>query len=247
MTGSASRIYFAGDVHLLPEHLPHPGRDLFLDFLSGLLDETPGELWITGDLFDFWFEYGSVMPAGYDRVLNALAAVRRAGWRTSFLPGNHDWWVGRHFAGATGFEIIRDQWVETSCFGTRTAVAHGDGLGGGDTGYRLLLKPVLRARLSRFLFSLLHPDLAALVARGASDTSRRILHGEIMHFPAGLSDWIRVRMSEGFGAVVTSHIHNGCLREIAGGTHISTGDWITTFTYARFGPDGPEIVRAKRS
>lgn len=241
MTGS--RIYFAGDVHLLPEPAPHPGREVFLGFLSGLLREEPGEIWITGDLFDFWFEYRTVAPSGYDRVLSALAALGRAGWRTVFLPGNHDWWVGRHFERSTGFRVDRSPYVETECFGIRTAVAHGDGLGGGDYGYRLLLRPVLRARLSCILFGLLHPDLGAALGRAASGTSRRILRREILQIPANLSEWSRRRISEGFGAVVTSHIHASCLHRLDGGIHVSTGDWVTTFTCVRFGPDGPEILR----
>lgn len=235
-------VYFAGDVHLLPEPMPHPGRERFLLFLGGLLDEEPGELWITGDLFDFWFEYGSSVPAGYERLLPAMSALGSAGWKTVFLPGNHDWWVGRHFERASGFRIDRTPVVETVCSGIRTAVAHGDGLGGGDFGYRYLLRPVLRAGLSRFLFGLLHPDLGAALGTLASGTSRRILRREITEIPPGMKDWASGMISKGFGAVVTGHIHAAGIRRIGQGVHISTGDWVTTFTCARIGPDGPSML-----
>lgn len=236
-------VYFAGDVHLIPEPLPHPGREAFLGFLEGLAGEEPGELWLTGDLFDFWFEYRSAMPAGHERVLRALSILAGAGWRTVFLPGNHDWWVGGHFERATGARIVRSPFVRTECFGIRTVIAHGDGLGGGDFGYRLLLRPVLRARLSSLLFRMLHPDIGAAIAGLASGTSRRILRKEILEIPPGLSEWVSGMISGGAGTVVTSHIHTARIEPVGGGLHISTGDWITTFTCARIGPGGPELLR----
>jgi len=234
-------IYFAGDVHLVPEPLPHPGREAFLEFLGRLAGEEPGELWLTGDLFDFWFEYRSAMPAGYDRALKALSVLAEKGWRTVFLPGNHDWWVGGHFERATGVRIDRSPFVRTDCFGIRTVIAHGDGLGRGDIGYRLI-RPVLRARLSSLLFRMLHPDIGASIAGLASGTSRRILRREILEIPPGLSEWVSDMVAGGAGAVVTSHIHTARIAPAGPGVHISTGDWITTFTCARIGPGGPELL-----
>ena len=239
-------LYLLSDVHLFPEPENHPGRETFLSFLSMLSGKEPANLWIAGDLFDYWFEYRSSVPAGFSRTIAALRRLSDIGWKLDFLPGNHDWWVGSNFERATGMTIHRAPWVFPESDSIRIILAHGDGFGPGDTGYRLI-KPLLRARLLTGLFSLLHPTFATFLARGLSGTSRRILRKPVERIPQGLDRWVKLKLREGADLVATGHTHLAALRELEDGRHLSLGDWLTRFTYSVISGDGVELKEFDRN
>ncbi|MEN8209474.1 MAG: UDP-2,3-diacylglucosamine diphosphatase [Candidatus Fermentibacteria bacterium] len=223
--------FFLSDVHLFPEPEFHPGREVFLSFLDHLHNSfDPGELWILGDLFDFWFEYSTVIPSGYERCIALLRKLTDSGWVFHFIPGNHDFWVGRHFAEATGALIHSEDSLIQDLDGKKVILSHGDGLGPGDTGYKLL-KPVLRSAVSRFLFSLLHPDLGTFLARHFSDTSKRVLRRDLDRIPSGMQKWIDDRFDEGADIIITGHTHLNTLIRTDKSIYVSLGDWLTRFTY----------------
>jgi UDP-2,3-diacylglucosamine hydrolase len=226
------------DAHLFPEPLPHPGREKLLAFLAGLAGIPAGRLWIAGDLFDFWFEYGGSGPPGHERILEALRLLSSSGWDLMFMPGNHDWWVGRGFSAATGAEIVRSRWARVGPEEPGALIAHGDGLGRGDWGYRLLLRPLIRSRVSEAVFALLPRRAGASLAGAASGTSRRVLRRQVERIPAHLSSWASGMLSGGCSTVVTGHTHVASRTPMAGGVHISLGDWLRTFTYASTCPGG---------
>ncbi len=232
--------YLIADAHLFPESIEHPGRKRLLDFLGGLQGRDPATLWILGDLFDFWFEYRSVAPAGHWRVLSALRALSDAEWSIRALPGNHDSWLGSHFAEATGARVLTERVVRTELAGRPAVLTHGDGLGHGDLGYRLLLRPLIRSRLSALLFGLLHPDAGRSLARLFSGTSRRILRRSMEELPSGLAAWAAGQLDSA-DLVVTAHTHVPALRVLPGGLHLSLGDWIKSFSWARVDSAGVSI------
>ncbi len=232
--------FFLSDVHMFPEPEEHPGRDKFINFLSSLLlNHDPGQLWILGDLFDFWFEYRSVIPSGYDRILSAIRRLSDSGWDVNFAPGNHDFWVSEHFSRATGASIHYGDYLERNINGRNVLLAHGDGLGPGDTGYKIM-KPVLRSGLSKFLFSLIHPDIATYFARIFSDTSKRILHRDLDSIPPGIEKWVQDRFEEDIDIVITGHTHLDSIIHMKNGIYVSLGDWLTRFTYCIIRNNSPE-------
>ncbi len=225
--------YLLSDAHLYPENRPHPGRKRLLAFLDGLAGADPGTLWILGDLFDYWFEYSTVMPAGHGPVLCRLRKLSDCGWKTVFMPGNHDWWVGGLFQAETGMEVRRESLLRVDMDGRRAVLAHGDGLGRGDWGYRAV-RPVLRAGISSRLFSLVHPTPATALAMLFSGTSRRYLRRKVRVIPEHLRKWAEEQM-KGADLVVTGHTHVPLLRNHAGGFVVSLGDWMGHFTYLKVG------------
>ncbi|MCD4700888.1 MAG: UDP-2,3-diacylglucosamine diphosphatase [Candidatus Aegiribacteria sp.] len=223
--------FFLSDVHLFPEPEFHPGRERFISFLDYLHDSfSPGELWILGDLFDFWFEYRSVVPSGYERCISSLRKLTDRGWVFHFIPGNHDFWTGKHFIEATGALIHSNEYLIVDLDGKRVLLSHGDGLGPGDTGYKLM-KPVLRSAISRFIFSLLHPDLGTFIARRFSDTSKRILRRDLDRIPSGMQKWINSKFEEGIDIIITGHTHLNTVIRRNKSIYVSLGDWLTRFTY----------------
>jgi UDP-2,3-diacylglucosamine hydrolase len=226
------RLVFLADAHLFPAPVPHPGRERLLGLLESLRSSETGDLWIAGDLFDYWFEHGGRAPRGHEEVLSAIRALGTAGWRVYFLPGNHDWWVGSSFTDASGASVVRSRIVHLESDGLKIELAHGDGLGGGDFGYRFLLRPLLRNPVSIALFSLLPAAVGCLLGRAASGTSRRILRKQKETMPEGLRRWAEERLAGEADVVITAHTHLAAEMPAGRGLHISLGDWISSFTWA---------------
>ncbi len=225
--------FFLSDVHLFPEPEFHPGREALISFLDYLHDSfDPGELWILGDLFDFWFEYRTVVPSGYERCISSLRKLTDKGWVFHFIPG-------KHFVESTGAIIHPDDYLILDLNGKKVLLSHGDGLGPGDIGYKLM-KPVLRSTISRFLFRLLHPDLGTFLARHFSDTSKRILRRDLDRIPSGMQKWIDDKFDEGVDIIITGLTHLDTLIRTDESTYVSLGDWLTRFTYFHM-RDGAEV------
>ena len=150
--------YIISDVHL-----GHASDDIersLLGFLRALPGRA-GSLLINGDLFEFWFEWRSVVPRSGVRVLAALMDLRDAGVPMTMLAGNHDCWGGDVLRSA-GVDFRLGPWTG-SVAGWNGLVDHGDGLRDKeDRGYRFL-RHVLRNRLAIRAFGLLHPDFASRI------------------------------------------------------------------------------------
>ncbi len=138
-------VYIASDVHL--GAAPQAQEEAFLTWLAGTADAC-SLLVLNGDLFDFWFEFRWGVPQGHERILGLLRQLVDSGLPVTLMGGNHDWWGGRYLRDEIGLEFLQDPVVRDYA-GFRTYLAHGDGLGEGDFGYRAL-KLVLRGRLTRF-------------------------------------------------------------------------------------------------
>ena len=230
--------YFFSDVHLYPEGKFHPGREPLYRFLGELADKEPGKIWILGDLFDYWYEYKTVIPAGYTHILCLIETLSSRGWQVFFLPGNHDWWCGKKLAAETGMKIIYESVHTEIIDGRKTLLSHGDGLGNGDTGYRMI-KPLMRSGPAKILFSALHPTLATTLANLFSRTSRRILRKQVDSIPDYLTHWVLNQADDDAGLVITGHTHCPAVIHHERVIHVSLGDWISHFTYLRIG--GGEI------
>jgi len=161
-------VYLASDVHF--GSVPAEQEAAFLAWLDAAA-AAASRIVLNGDLFDFWFEYRTGIPRGYDHVLGALRAVVGSGVPVTLMGGNHDWWGGRYLREEVGVEFLQDP-VVRSYAGLTTFLAHGDGLGKGDLGYRAL-RLLLRGRLTRLAFSLLTPELGGRIAGRVSKTEHR--------------------------------------------------------------------------
>lgn len=161
--------YFVADVHLGCDVLDPAGRERrFVDFLNALPENT-AELYMLGDIWDFWYEYRDVVPRGSERVLAALIALVDRGVKVWFFKGNHDQWT------KSCFESLGIGILEQPCLreinGMVFCLGHGDGLGPVPPGYRIL-SSVFRSRVLRALFSTLHPWIAFRFGRTWSRHNR---------------------------------------------------------------------------
>ena len=137
----------------------------FVSFLRDLEGEAKS-LIINGDLFDFWFEWKTVIPRRSFRALAALAELRDSGMEILWVAGNHDCWGGEVLREDVGIDYILGPW-EGTIADWRIRVEHGDGLRDReDRGYRMI-RPIMRNQWAIKAFRMIHPDWASGLAHGS--------------------------------------------------------------------------------
>jgi UDP-2,3-diacylglucosamine hydrolase len=238
------KTYFFSDAHLGlgSKEDDRTKERALLNFLDHVARDGE-QLFIVGDLFDYWFEYKTVVPKGYFRLFTKLADLTEQGVAISYIAGNHDFWLRGYFHDELGIELFRDP-LERTIHGKRFYIHHGDGLLKNDIGYRIL-KRILRSTINIFLFSLLHPDWAGSLARWSSRRSRR--HTGKRHFENdGMISFAEKKLSEGFDVVVMGHHHSPLLRNTKEGIYVNLGDWITEYTYAVYNGRTVQLKRWKQ-
>jgi UDP-2,3-diacylglucosamine hydrolase len=185
---------------------------------------------VAGDLFQFWFDLGSTIPKDTFDVLEALARLRRSGTRVDYLGGNHDWWRSDFFERQLGVHRHGES-LALAVQGRRVLVRHGDGVGPGDRGYKLLRR-ILRARPTIALARALHPDFLLAVARGAGNLSRA--HTDRRPPDLGrLESAAEAAFEAGHDALVLGHVHAQVHRRLGRGELVVIGDWLELRSYVR--------------
>lgn len=236
------KVYFLSDFHLgVPDHATSLVREKrIVSFLESIKKET-AVLFIVGDLFDFWFEYKTVVPKGYVRILGKLAEIRDAGIEIHFFVGNHDMWMSGYFEQELGIPVYYAP--KTFEFnGKKFLVGHGDGLGPGDYGYKFL-KKIFRNPLCKFLFGLIPPFLGIGLAGIMSKSSRSVTGDSDATFLGADKEWLIIYCTEQLKSehhdyFIFGHRHLPILFQLnEKSTYINLGDWIRYFTYAEFHGD----------
>ena len=227
----SSPLYFLSDVHL-GAGSPELERDkhLRLKKLFALIKGQPGPLYILGDLFDFWFEYRTVIQAGHFEILAEMLELRRAGVDITLLAGNHDYWTGPFLEKQLGIKTAKDD-LTIDLDGKKILLCHGDGLDPSDWGYRCL-KAVLRNPLSIKAFGLIHPDLAVSFAQWFSKISRNHLTKHKNVDQAPLERQAARLFALGYQGVIFGHTHQPALKDMEGHVFLNLGDFFKNFTYA---------------
>ena len=77
---AGKKIYFASDFHLgAPDAAASLQREkLIVQWLDEIKKDAQ-EIFLVGDVFDFWFEYKTAVPKGFVRLLGKLAEISDAG------------------------------------------------------------------------------------------------------------------------------------------------------------------------
>lgn len=240
---SSKPVFIVSDVHL--GAVPPETEQSFRRWLLHV-KESGSRLIINGDLFDFWFEYGRVVFGEHVRVLALLADIAEAGIPVVVMGGNHDWWGGDFLTKRIGVAFHREP-IRIQLKGKSVLMAHGDGLGAGDLGYRCL-RLILRARVTRRLFRWLHPDLGARLADRVSGTTRlpsEPLRAAARGRLAFLTAWAtkQLALDPTLDIVATGHAHRPAVVEVAAGRfYVNSGDWVTHRSFVTLGDDGEPVL-----
>jgi UDP-2,3-diacylglucosamine hydrolase len=242
------KIYFASDFHLgIPDYESSLKRErMLVEWLDRSMADAL-EIYLMGDIFDFWFEYKTVVPKGYVRLLGKIAEITEHGIPVHIFTGNHDIWAFGYLEKELNVRLHRHPEIK-EMLGRQFYLAHGDGLGPGDNGYKML-KKVFSNRFNQWLFRWLHPDIGARMALYFSRQSR-LAHNVRENRPDFVNSienemlykYAVQLVNEGMQVdfFLFGHRHRPIDLKINDNTRlIILGDWLTNFTYAEF--DGQNI------
>jgi UDP-2,3-diacylglucosamine hydrolase len=238
-TSENKKIYFASDQHL---GAPTPKASLHREkkFVAWLdtIKEDAGTIFLLGDLFDFWFEYKTVVPKGFVRVLGKLAELKDAGIDIYFFVGNHDLWMRDYFQKELNIPVFHKP-QEFDINGKIFLIGHGDGLGPNDHGYKRM-KKVFTFPFFKWLFRWLHPDIGVRLGHYFS-VKNKLISGDVdARFLGEENEWLaqycRRKLTEKhYDFFVFGHRHLPLEIELNNNsTYINLGDWIQYFTYGEF-------------
>ena len=238
-----AKLYFASDFHLgIPDNKKSLIREKMLVSWLDKISTDASEIFLMGDVFDFWFEYKFVVPKGYVRLLGKIAEITDSGIPVHLFRGNHDIWAFNYLHDELNVQLHRKP-VVREFDGKKLFLAHGDGLGPDDHGYKLL-KRVFEFKPNQFLFKWLHPDLGSRMGLYFSGKSR------LAHFSReGKTDNISIH-NEGMlihfaeteaianpeiDYFIFGHRHIPIIQNVSDNAEIVIlGDWLTHFSYGVF-------------
>lgn len=240
------KIYFLSDFHLgAPDHASSLARErLIVQFLEKIREDAAA-VFLVGDLFDFWYEYRTVVPKGYVRLLGSMAALTDAGIPVYFFVGNHDMWMKDYFERELSIPVYFEP-KEFTFNNKLFLVGHGDGLGPGDHGYKMI-KKIFRNRFCQWIFGILPPYIGMGLAnylsrrsRAQTGASEEVFLGEEREWLIIYSKEVLTRKKVDF--FVFGHRHLPIDYRLDNESrYINLGDWISFFTYAVFDGTGMEL------
>jgi UDP-2,3-diacylglucosamine hydrolase len=235
------KIYFASDFHLgLPAGAPPIQREKKVVKWLNSITADAKEIYLLGDIFDFWWEYKLVVPKGFTRFLGTVASITDSGIPVHFFTGNHDMWVKDYLQLECGVTVHTAP-VSTIIDGKKFHLAHGEGLGTKDKSYTILLS-IFRNKTLRALYSSLHPLIGVGIGLRWSLNSR-LGKGITKEFLGeDKEDLIRYAKSvlekESIDYFIFGHRHLATVYKLTSGSEIVfLGDWIGDGSYAEWNGD----------
>lgn len=241
---AAKKTYFASDFHLgVNARLTSAARERQILRWLDTISQDAAALYLVGDLFDFWFEYKTVVPKGHVRLLGKLAELRDTGIPIYFFTGNHDMWIFKYFEEELGIPTYRSP-ILREIHGKTFLIGHGDGLGPGDHGYKFI-KKVFANPFCQWLFARLHPNAGIGIARYFSGKSRA-LYPEAPGFMGEEKEWLVAYANQkiahqkvDFFIFGHRHLPIDHILKNNHSRYINLGEWLYAASYAVF--DGNDV------
>ncbi len=241
---TGKKIYFASDFHLgAPKDTKSAERERLLCKWLDEIKHDAEEIYLVGDIFDFWYEHVYTVPKGFVRILGKIAELADSGIKVHFFTGNHDTWMKDYFPKEIGVSVF-DNPISRTYNGKNFYIGHGDGLGPGDYWYKLL-KWIFRNKISQWMYSRIHPNLSFWLARASSLKSRAATGNSDEIFNGAEKEWLYIYCKEYLANnkvdyFVFGHRHLPLDLDIEGkARYINLGDWIRYNSYAVF--DGNKL------
>lgn len=233
------KIYFASDNHLGAPTIEasRPREKKFIAWLDSIKHDAAA-IFLVGDLFDFWFEYKTVVPKGFTRTLGKLAEISDSGIPIYFFVGNHDLWMNGYFKEELNIPVYYEPKEFT--FNNKTFfIGHGDGLGPHDKGYKRM-KKVFTNPFFKWVFRWVHPDIGVKIAQYLSVKNKLISGDDDAKFLGEDNEWLVQYSKEKLKNKHHDYFifgHRHLPLEIQLNEHskyINLGDWINYYTYGVF-------------
>jgi len=240
------KIYFSSDNHLgaPTKEESFPREKKFVKWLDEVKEDAVA-IFLLGDLFDFWFEYKTVVPKGFVRTLGKLAEIRDSGIPIYFFVGNHDLWMNDYFEKELNIPTYHDS--KEFIFNNKTfLIGHGDGKGPNDKGYKRM-KKVFTNPFLKWVYRWLHPDIGMRIAHHLSVKNKLISGDEDKNFLGENEEWLAVYAkrkleNKHYDYFVFGHRHLPMEIKVGeNSTYFNLGDWINHYTFGVFDGENFEI------
>lgn len=241
---SNKKIFFASDFHLgVPDYDQSLARERKIVRWLDSVKHEAHSIYLMGDIFDFWFEYKHAIPKGFIRLQGKLAELTDTGIPVIFFTGNHDMWMFDYFTKELNIPIHRNP-IELEINAQKFLIGHGDGLGPGDSSYKIL-KKFFNSLLCQWLFARIHPNLGIGIAHFWSRKSRisnmkreEKFQGEENEFLLTYCKELEQKSHHDF--YVFGHRHLPLDLKVSDNSrYVNLGEWVHFNTYAEY--DGKEI------
>lgn len=243
-----TKIYFASDFHLgAPDYESSLIREKRIVRWLDEIRKDATEIFLVGDVFDFWFEYKRAIPKGFVRLQGKIAEITDSGIPVHVFTGNHDMWIFDYLPKELGVRLYRAPIIR-EWNGKKFYIGHGDGLGPGDKGYKFL-KKVFASSVCQWLFARLHPnfgiwlaDLSSKKSRASTGTSDEVFLGEENEWLAIYSrEYLKKEHIDYF---VFGHRHLPLELKVSDNSvYYNTGEWINYNTYLVFDGEACELKK----
>jgi len=237
------KIYFASDAHLGmdAEEESIIREKLLVRWLEEIRKDAT-EIYLLGDMFDYWFEFRKVVPRGFTRFLGKIAEITDQGIPVYYFIGNHDVWIFDYLPEETGIKVYHGPLIK-SYAGKKFFIAHGDGLGPNEKSHRFLMK-MTRSKVLQWFFARLHPNFSISLAQRISRGTRHAKGLTLKFLGPEKEDLIQFAKeklkTEYFDYFIFGHRHIPLEYSLNENSKlILVGDWIVNFTYAVF--DGEKL------
>ena len=240
------KIYFLSDFHLgTPSKEESKARELRVVRWLDSIKSDAGEVYLLGDIFDFWFEYKHVVPKGYLYFLGKLAELRSLGIPIYFFTGNHDMWMFKYLEEELGIPTYHNP-ISKKIYNHQFYIGHGDGLGPKQEGFKVLRK-IFHNRAFHWFFKRFNSNFSFGIADFWSRSSRNSKPSNPT-FLGIENEWLvaycemkhKVAPHDFF---VFGHRHLTIDHTLSDGKtrYINTGEWLKTNSYAVFDGEKMEI------
>lgn len=242
---AGKNTYFMSDLHLGAKYMSDPleREHRVCRFLDSIRDDA-AELYLLGDILDYWYEYKYVVPRGYIRFLGKLAELSDAGVRLTWVTGNHDVWLFDYLRDQLGMTVLNGHTVvETQ--GRRILISHGDDVGVQPAMYRFT-RWCFYNKVCQWLYAAIHPRWTYPIASGWSNENRTRRDPQQQQAISERAAGHLVDFSREYGhehpdvdAYVYGHIHIARIHDENGQPPvIFLGEWISLCSYLVLTPDG---------
>lgn len=226
------QVFFISDIHFGAGTEAEEQEKLKqLTSFFNFINHQGNQLYIVGDLFDFWFEYQHVVPNQYFKILYPIHQLIENNVTVHFLPGNHDSWIRNFFTEQIGI-IVHPDIFPSEMQSKKVFLFHGDGISKEDTGYRIL-KKIFRNRVNIFFYRLVHPDIGIPFAKLMSMGSRKHTAGRQFDDEQDYLDYAIEKFNQGYDYVIVGHSHRPLFKKVNNHVLLNLGDWINHFSYGK--------------
>ena len=240
------KIYFASDFHLgAPDYESSLIREKKIVAWLDSIKETAAEIFLVGDIFDFWFEYKRAIPRGFVRLQGKIAELTDKGIPVHVFTGNHDMWIFDYLPKELGVKLYREP-IEREFFGKKYLIGHGDGLGPGDKGYKFI-KKVFANKFCQWCFARLHPNFGIWLAEKSSKGSRAKTGSSDEKFLGEENEWLvlyckEILQSKHYDNFIFGHRHLPLEIELQENSkYYNLGEWINYCTYLEVGSGSVQL------